>query len=173
MRLVGVLSAVLSLSACLSSKAPGGTPLTAEPPFTASNRDGYWRSADPREFGIKRELLEKHIELCRRTGADAQIVVCNGRIVSEWYSENYRLPVYAMSSTKAVSSLLVGTLIDSGRIETVETKIGKFIPGWREGLRGRVTLEQVLTHSSGLLRRSEKGKSVGFETDKTGFVLAL
>lgn len=163
----------LLTAACAPQRPREPPSLLVPPPITDSNRDRYWKTGDPRDLGLDVGLLEEHLLLCKETGATSQLVVCRGSIVSEWYSERYTLPVYAMSSTKAVISLLIGILLDEGRIGRLSDRVAVYVPAWSGGLRGEVTIEQILTHSSGMTRRWKRGESVGYETDKTGFVLGL
>jgi CubicO group peptidase (beta-lactamase class C family) len=161
------------LLACAAKPDTRGIELLMAPPFSDSNADGFWETANAAGLGIDPEALKRHIALCRETGADSQIVISDGRIVSEWYSERYRLPVYAMSSTKAVTALLVGRLLGTGGIGSLDDTVGRYAPEWSGGLRDRVTIGHILRHASGMTRKLERGKSVGFEADKTGFVLGL
>jgi CubicO group peptidase (beta-lactamase class C family) len=143
------------------------------PPFSASNNDGFWETTAASAVGLEANLLKEHIALCAETGADAQLVVHRGQIVSEWYSDRYSLPVYAMSSTKAITSVLLGILVDEGRIASWSDAVTRYLPEWTGGWRDKVTIEQLATHTAGFDRRFERGQSVGYEIDKTGFVLGL
>lgn len=161
----------LTVTCCVSNKQNVIT-LLSEPPFSGSNKDYFWRSMKIENTDIKK-LLKKHILLCKETGADSQIVIYKNKIISEWYSENYSIPVYAMSSTKVITGILVGMLVDAKKISSYNDKVNRYLPEWNGGFRDRVTIENLLTHTSGLKQASGKGESVGFELDKTGFVLTL
>ena len=90
--------------------------LLIEPPFSNSNKDGFWQTISIENTDIEEDLLKEYILLCKKTGANSQIVIYKNKIISEWYSENYSIPVYAMSSTKVITSILVGMLVDSEKI---------------------------------------------------------
>lgn len=130
-----------------------------------------WPIATPEESGLDPAFVEAHRALCEETGADACLVVHRGRIVSEWTGPDYRLPVYAMSSTKSITSLLVGCLIDDGLLEGIDVPVGRYLPEWAGGARADVTLRHLLSHTSGLPRLGDE--SVGFVSDKNAFVRAL
>src|SRR5439155_25374824 len=78
--------------------------------------DGFWQTADPTTVGVDADALERHRALCEQSGADACVVVRRGKIVQEWYSPQFHKPAMAMSSTKSVTGLLVGMLLDEGKI---------------------------------------------------------
>jgi CubicO group peptidase (beta-lactamase class C family) len=117
------------------------------------------------------DVLKEHRALCQDTGADACLVVFKGHIVQEWYSPHYRRPIYAMSTTKSITGLLVGLLVDDGRIRSLDEPVCTYIVRWCGGLRRQVTLRHLLTMTAGLPRMRDS--SVGFVRDKDAFVLAL
>jgi hypothetical protein len=138
-----------------------------------SNDDGFWQVADGPSLGLDANALAFHLGLCKRTGADACLVVYRGRIVQEWYSPHYPVPIYAMSSTKSVTGLLTGMLVDDGKIESLDVPVCAYIPDWCAGEKGRVTLRHLLSMTSGLKGRSRKGDSVGYVADKNSYVIGL
>jgi len=133
--------------------------------------DGFWQTADPASLGINVAALESHRQLCQRSGADACLVIRRGKIVQEYYSERYRFPMPAMSSTKSITGILVGMLIDDGKIKSIDEPVCTYIPEWCAGPRGKVTLRHLLAMTSGLPRVFEKG--VGSVGDKNAFVIKL
>jgi CubicO group peptidase (beta-lactamase class C family) len=126
---------------------------------------------DATSLGLDVSVLERHRQLCQRTAADACLVVYRGRIVQEWYGPRYARPMYAMSSTKSVTGLLVGMLIADGKIRGVDQRVCDFVPTWCTGIRGRVTLRHLLTMTSGLPAMPDS--SVGFVARKNAFVMRL
>ncbi len=96
------------------------SPAAESPPATPStlelDDDGFWPVGDPVALGIDVQALEQHRVLCAETGADACLVVFRGQIVQEWYSPHYQRPIYAMSTTKSITGLLVGMLVDVPRM---------------------------------------------------------
>jgi CubicO group peptidase (beta-lactamase class C family) len=140
--------------------------------------DGFWKKAEPEKMGLDARALERHREHAQRSGADAVLVVYKGRIVSEWYSARYKEPIVTMSSVKSWTGLLVGMLIEDGKIKSVDDPVSDYLPEWKEGAKAKVTVRHLLTMTSGLKRRlgTEPGpdQSVGFApTDKNDFVLKL
>ena len=116
--------------------------------------------------------IGEHLALAKASGADAVLVAYRGKVVSEWYSPRYRTPVYTLSSVKSITGLLAGLLVADGKL-VVDDPVSRFVPGWAEGRRGRVTVRHLLTMTSGLARTLEPGQSVGFARDKNALVFAL
>lgn len=161
---------VVALFSCDSPKFDGE--LIMNPPINDSNSDGFWEIGEVTDY-ISEEVLREHIQLCINTGASSQLVIHKGRIISEWYSEKYSEPVGAMSSTKVIASLGIGILADRGKLKYSDL-YNSFVPEWKGGYRDRVTLEQLLTHSSGIKRRISKEDSIGFTSlNKTEFALGV
>ena len=147
----------------LHRNVPGLARLGASP-----SSDGSWATGDPRTLGLNVRALEGHLSICERTGADACLVVYRDTIVQEWYSPRYREPMYAMSSTKSITALLVGMLLDEGRLKSLDDRVCTYVRNWCDGLRARVTLRHLLSMTSGLPRMYANG--VGYTSDKDKFV---
>jgi hypothetical protein len=137
----------------------------------ADVEDGFWRTASPAALGLDTAALARHRELCERTGADACVVAYRGRIVQEWYAPSYAFPAPAMSTTKSITGLLVGMLVDDGKIPTLDVRVCRYLAEWCTGTRGQVTLRHLLTMTSGL--PNMRDSSVGFVADKNAFVRHL
>ncbi len=168
-----IILQVLLLSACASFDADtSGIRLLMPPPVNDSNVDGFWATVDVKDTPLDEAALRRHIALCERTGADSQLVAYKGRIVSEWYSPRYEEPVRAMSSTKAIASILVGQLVDDGLLR-YDTAVSSILPAWHGGLRDKVELVDLLTHTAGFERRFSKADSIGYVTNKREFALSL
>jgi hypothetical protein len=99
-------------------------------PLAGTHDDGFWETADGVSLGLDAHALEEHRALCEETRADACLVVYKGKIVQEWYSPRYHTPMYAMSSTKSVTGILTGMLIDDGKIASIDDSVCTYIPEW-------------------------------------------
>lgn len=164
------LVALISVSAINNLSAQRA--LSAAEAAAASNDDSFWKVINPKtDPELSTAALSAHQALCQRTGADACIVIHHDRIVQEWYGPLYTTPMPGMSSTKSVSGLLTGMLIADGRIKNVDAHVCTFISSWCDGRRAQVTLRHVLTMTSGLPMMRDS--SVGFKSDKNGFVTHL
>ena len=82
----------------------------------------------------------------------ALLVMRKGVIEYEQWADGYwpgrMLPV--RSFTKTLSSLLIGIAIGEGRVLPVDEPVSPYLPEWRDDPRGRITIRQFLTMSSGL-----------------------
>jgi CubicO group peptidase (beta-lactamase class C family) len=169
----GFASEVTRLRTELASAAVRSAGADSARPEAANEAadDQLWRVVEPAHLGMNVDALTQHRALCQDTGADACLVVFKGHIVQEWYSPRYQQPIYAMSTTKSITGLLVGLLVDDGRIRSLDDPACTYIVRWCEGLRRQVTLRHLLTMTSGLPRMRDS--SVGVVRDKDAFVLAL
>jgi len=145
--------------------------LAARKPFQPPVNDGFWQTSDPKTLGMNVTALENHRRLCERTGADACLVVRRGKIVQEFYSARYRIPMMAMSSTKSITGILVGMLIDDGKIKDIDVPVCSYVSEWCAGAKAKVTLRHLLSMTSGLPRMWEDG--VSGTNDKNPFVIKL
>jgi hypothetical protein len=139
-----------------------------QPPVT---EDNFWQAVNPGALGMNVEALNLHGDLCTRTGADACLVVYKGKIVQERYYRSYKAPAMAMSSTKSITGILLGMLIDDGKIKSVDEPVCTYIKEWCAGQKSKVTLKHLLTMTSGLPRMFSEG--VGSVGDKNPFVINL
>jgi CubicO group peptidase (beta-lactamase class C family) len=133
--------------------------------------DDRWPKAEAAAVGMNPSALRDHQQLCEQSGADACLIARRGKLVQEWYSPRYRVPIMAMSSTKSITSVLVGMLVDDGKIKSIDEPVCKWIDQWCEGNKGKVTLRHLLTMTSGLPRMWEEG--AGSRLDKNAFVISL
>ena len=103
---------------------------------------------------------------------DACVIIYKGKIVQKFYSERYCLPMMATSSTKSITGILVGMLMNDGKIKSLDEPVCTYISEWCKDEKGKVTLRHLLTMTSGLPRIYEGGvgsaKSAG---DKNSFVI--
>ena len=144
-------------------------------PFTPSPDDDWAVADDPAALGLDAEALAAHEALCERSGADACLVVHDGRIVQEWYGPNYREPIQAMSSTKSVAGLLTGMLVGDGRL-SADDPVSRYVPEWTAGAEGGVTVRHLLTMTSGLIGSHTPrppDSMVGGVSDKDSLVFSL
>jgi CubicO group peptidase (beta-lactamase class C family) len=133
--------------------------------------DGFWEVAEPSALGLDLDVLERHRKLCENTGADVCLIVYQGKIVQEWTSPRYRVPMYAMSTTKSITGLLVGMLIEDGKIESIDEPVCNTIDEWCAGDKAQVTIRHLLSMTSGLARMRTGG--VGSVGDKNPYVISL
>lgn len=158
------------------ARAAGGAPAPARPatnrPAAVPAPDDDWRTASPAALGMDTAALAAHRALCERSGADACVVVHKGALVQEWYGPRYTEPMMAMSSTKSVTGLLAGMLVGDGRL-SADDPVSRYIPRWRAGAEGGVTVRHLLTMTSGLPDFPPGAREVSSARDKEAFVFGL
>ncbi|MCA8951789.1 MAG: beta-lactamase family protein [Planctomycetes bacterium] len=128
--------------------------------FTPPATDGYWRIGDADDAALDEATRTALAELARRSGSDGLLVTRGGAILFESYSPLYREPMFTMSSCKSITGLLAAMLAARGTID-LDDAVGNYLPGWREGRRGAVTIRHLLTMTAGLPRRSNVAHEAG------------
>ena len=151
-----------------SSRAAGSDRTGTSSP----SKDDDWRTITPEAAELDPAVLEEHRALCERSSADACIVVRRGALVQEWYGPRYREPIRAMSSTKSVTGLLAGMLAADGKL-AVTDPVARFIPEWGAGAAAGVTIQHLLSMTSGLPDPPPGAKEVGSVRDKEAHVFGL
>lgn len=149
----------------------GGARAQGTPPAAPAAADD-WAVADPAALRMDMAALAAHRRLCVESGADACVVVHRGSLVDEWYGPRYAEPIGAMSSTKSVTGLLAGMLVGDGKLSP-DHPVSRYIPEWRAGGEGGVTVRHLLTMTSGLPDFPPEAREVGSVTDKEAFALGL
>lgn len=69
---------------------------------------------------------------------------------SYWEGWNDTLTSNIFSSTKSIVGLLVGAALDEGKIKSLDEPVGNYLPAFKEGKKGKITLRNLLTMSGGL-----------------------
>lgn len=110
---------------------------------------GLERSS-PKEAGLSEPALAELLKAAEKSGSAGLVLLRHGKLVGEWYFGGETHRIESMSATKGMVSLAIGLLIDEGKIPSVDTPVSAFFPEWKEGLKGKVTVKHLLSHTSGL-----------------------
>lgn len=103
--------------------------------------------SDPLE-NIRRKAAESH--------SDAVLVFKNGQLLLEWYPKNKPLrPIELMSCTKSIVNIVIGRLVDEGRIKSLDQSVSDFYPEWKQGKKQLITIRHLLNHTSGLQNKPD------------------
>lgn len=91
-------------------------------------------------------------EYAARFDSRALIVVHKGKIQSEWYAEGWDQSSLTQSQSmhKSLMALLIGVAIEDGIVGSIHDPVARYIPQWEDDPRGDITLNELLTMSSGL-----------------------
>lgn len=80
------------------------------------------------------------------------LVFKDGKLAFEkyWGKFNESYPTNSFSAVKSVISILIGIAIDEGKIESIQQPVSDFLPEFKNGGKSKITIEHLLTMSSGL-----------------------
>ena len=92
--------------------------------------------------------LNRELELLGTVGL---LMIKNDSIVFEKYWDGYSDTSHSnsFSMAKSITSLLVGVAIKEGKIKSVNQLVGDFLPEFKEGLKGKMKIVDLLYMNSG------------------------
>lgn len=93
--------------------------------------------------------LQRLEEEARRSHSDALLIQQGGRTILDYSSADAPELIELMSVTKSVVALALGRLQTQKKI-SMKALVADFYPEWRQGLKASVSLEHLLSHTSGL-----------------------
>ena len=113
--------------------------------------DSCWQWPAARDYNAYRmpPADERYLDSMRTV---AFLVIQHDSVVYEEYRDGWTdvRTSNLYSATKSIVSFLVGIAWGEGKIESLDDPVGKYIPAFREGRRGEVTIRHLLTMSAGL-----------------------
>ena len=97
-------------------------------------------------------LPDECLQYFKRTKTIAYIVIRNDSICYEQYWDGYSDTSHtnSFSAAKSIVSILAGIAIKEGKIKSVHQKVRDFIPSFNKGMDSLLTIEDLLTMSSGM-----------------------
>lgn len=112
-----------------------------------------WKTALPEEHGVDSASIAAMVEDFKDHNVHSFVLIRDGYVLSEGYSQavdaDTRQPLYSV--TKSVTSAITGMLIGEHVLTGVDQKLKDFFPGIeRDAAKGNITVEQVLSMTSGL-----------------------
>jgi CubicO group peptidase (beta-lactamase class C family) len=156
------LIAVASLAtACsVSSSSPDEAPSEGTANLTALDRrffdtgvtdDDVFAHANPDPAKVDLVAIDKMLADAQASGSESAIVALGDTIIAEKYFGHTGDVTSVQSVTKSVTSLLIGILMDQGRIRSLDEPMSTWYPDWRnDGPKSRVTLRHVVTMTAGI-----------------------
>lgn len=140
-------------AAASAEKSEGAEPRPEPDPGPGSEWE--WRSDEPDHQGLDSAALPGIHTVFGSFPLLSSVIVKNGYIVDEYYKDGYgKDTLFALNSTsKSITSALVGIAIDKGYIENIDVPISEYFPQvleledtrWRQ-----ITIRHLLTHTSGI-----------------------
>lgn len=118
---------------------------------TVETGDSCWQWPAARDYNTY-EMSARERAYVDSLRTVAFLVIQHDSVVYEEYRDGWNdtLTSNLYSATKSIVSLLVGVALDEGKIGSLDDPIGKYIPAFAEGEKGKVTIRHLLTMSGGL-----------------------
>lgn len=99
---------------------------------------------------IPREALERLQAAAEASHSDAVVVIHKGTEILAWPAAREPEPIETMSVTKSIANLVIGRLVTTGAIQSIDVPVASFYPEWRQGKKKDITIRHLLAHTSGL-----------------------
>ena len=100
----------------------------------------------------QKEISKQNFEVLEKFETVAFLVIQDSCIVHEKYWDDYgpNSLSNSFSMAKSIIGLLVGAAMDDGYIDSLDQKVGDFLPEFAEKPNSQLTIKHLLTMSSGL-----------------------
>ena len=131
-----------------------------------------WESKTPDSVGIESEKVEYLFDLAFQDQAtQSAVLIKNGYIIKERYSESYDQESYGTSWSMAKSfyAALIGISIDRGEINSLDDKVSDYVDYYNDE-RSEITIRQILNMTSGLDFPKNEHESMFFRNDQIAYV---
>ena len=114
-----------------------------------------WQHDTLENQNINRSVIENVHASLDSYPINAEVIIRNGVMVDEYYKDGYdENSVFTLQSTsKSVTSAILGIAIDKGYIEGVDVPISTYFPQILESgseYKNQITIWHLLTHTTGL-----------------------
>lgn len=146
MKSIAIVSALIVLFA-------GWTELAAGQPFE-------WQSVTPESQGVSAAKLDALRDDLARRKTRALLVICNDKIVYEWYREG--VTADSKQGTASLAKAIVGGMSLAVALHdglfNLNDPAAKYIPEWKDDARkSKITVRQLGSHTSGMSDSTTKG----------------
>ena len=131
-----------------------------------------WESKTPDSLAIESEKVEYLFDLAFQDQAtQSAVLIKNGYIIKERYSESYDQESYGTSWSMAKSfyAALIGISIDRGEINSLDDKVSDYVDYYNDE-RSEITIRQILNMTSGLDFPENEHESMFFRHDQIAYV---
>ncbi|WP_343914482.1 serine hydrolase [Aquimarina litoralis] len=135
---------------------------------TPKQLEDGWATANCKDFGINTSTLETLIQDIRKEEqifTHSVLIAKRDTLVFETYFKGFNegIPHDLRSASKSISSAMIGIAIDDQIIKGVDQKLYDFIPEkfqyTKDPLKAKITLQDLLTMSSGLAVNKEASEN--------------
>lgn len=107
------------------------------------------------------EALSAAVDYHRSRSGLGLMVWHDGQLIGQDLTDDFRIDqhVATFSMHKSVLALAMLAALEDGIIESLDDRVGSYIPQWADDPRGDITLRHLLTHTSGLKHFAMGGDS--------------
>ena len=120
---------------------------------------------------VDHQQVDRVLQFSDSTGATKAMLMHSGEVIGSFSSEECDSTyMNTASMVKSWTGLAVGVLADQGKI-SVDDEVCEYLPDWEAGCKNDVTIKQLLTMSSGLLKIRPASKSILAQDDMNAFAL--
>lgn len=118
---------------------------------TVNKADSCWEWSKAKDYNLYRMTPEEDAYL-EKYGTVSFLVIQNDSILYEEYRDGWTPETLSniFSATKSIVGLLIGIAHDEGYIGSLDDKVSKYLPEFKEDGRDKITIRHLLTMSSGL-----------------------
>lgn len=118
---------------------------------TVNKADSCWEWAKAGDYN-RYQMTEEENAYLDKYGTVSFLVIQNDSIVYEEYRDGWTSETLSniFSATKSIVGLLIGIAHEEGYIESLDDKVSKYLPEFKENGRDKITIRDLLTMSSGL-----------------------
>lgn len=121
---------------------------------------------------VNADRLEALRKAAEASHSDAVVVMQDGEVIANWQFAQDPAPIETMSAYKSIVSLVVGRLLTTGEIESLDQPVHDFYPEWNQGRKKDITIRHLLNHTSGLQNVPNAGTEIYPAPDAVKLALA-
>ncbi|MFI9415111.1 serine hydrolase domain-containing protein [Nocardia gamkensis] len=133
-----------------------------------------WGRVSAAEAGFDPAALDAVVSEANAAKSSCVAVIRDGKVVVDEHGSGQDLPREAFSVTKSLTGLLVGVAVKRGEL-SLSDKVSDYIPEWRGTASEGVTVEHLLTQTSGRQwdAATDYGEMALKAADKSAFAIGL
>ncbi|MGI4852263.1 MAG: serine hydrolase domain-containing protein [Janthinobacterium lividum] len=99
---------------------------------------------------MQKDILNKIQRRAEDSKSDALYITQGDQVLCDWISEPDLPLIEIMSIGKSIVALMIGILVDTGKIKDIDVPVCEFFPEWRQGQKEKITIRMLMDHTSGL-----------------------
>ncbi|MDQ3846506.1 MAG: beta-lactamase family protein [Bacteroidota bacterium] len=120
----------------------------------------------------KPNWLDSIAKRSKQTHSTSVLIYQDGKILLNQPLSTMNEPNELMSVTKSIVGLAVGKMITEHLIDSLDVPVWIFYPEWKQGLKEKITLRHLLTHTSGIQNVENASKEIYPSKDFVQLALA-